>query len=279
MLRTASTLIGLAVVLASCGGGKKPKNAAAQVGWHGQEGWPGACYYPPAWDQMGPGDRKIARQKALEAMMSQWQGERDDGVSFPAERVTNLETVLLGQPELIELVTVENLERCQSAMGAGGETMSWGKWLRDLPDRLTEGQCKYRPLDYQLFDYLDIGRGWQIPASVCQFDKVLVSASSIDEYRIEDKGKWINAAGDRDVSTVGTQLPCNFEGCYAGMLILRFTGDSGVQQIYPVGTELAFEAPEHGKIEVQINDDTWFDNRYRIVGTIEHHTSIEYHGK
>jgi len=277
MARTAWTLIGLSL-LAACGG-KKVKNAGPIVGWHAEEGWPGACYYPPNFDTMGAGDRKLARQKTLEAMTSQWRGERDDGVSFPADQVENLETVLLGEPDLIETVAVDNLERCKGAMVSGGQTISWGKWLRDEPDRLTAGQCKYRPMDYQLFDYLDITRGWQIPAKVCQGDKVEIKASTMDQYQLSPRGPWINADGDKDTPTLGTKLPCHFKGCYKGMLIMRFTGDSGAQQIYPVGIDHVFTAPEHGTIEVQINDDTWFDNKYRVVGTIEHHTSIEYHGQ
>ena len=35
---------------------------------------------------------------------------------------------------------------------------------------------------------------------------------------------------------------------------------------------------EHGKIEVMINDTTWFDNVFKTEGGIEHHTGIEYKG-
>ncbi|MBW1878492.1 MAG: hypothetical protein JRI25_13965 [Deltaproteobacteria bacterium] len=266
-------------LVAGCGGGKKVNAAKPLEGWHGEEGWPGQCYHPPAFAQMGPGDRRIARQAVLETMISQWRGERGDGVSFDSGNITAFETVMFGEPTLIEEVALENLERCRTAMAAGGDTIVWARWLREAPGRLTEGYCRYAPLDYQLFDYLDIGHEWQIPAKVCQFDKVRIRTSSLDYYQIEKRGKWINAAGDPDRSTLGSDLPCNFEGCLAGMLLLRFTGDSGAQQIYPAGTEFFFEAPEHGTIEVQINDDTWFDNRFKIEGTIEHHSSIEYAGQ
>jgi len=267
-------------LVAGCGsGGKQVKAAKPIEGWHAEEGWPGQCYHPPAFAEMGPGDRRIARQRTMETMMSQWRGERGDGVSFDDSDISALEVVLLGQPDLIEEVAQENLERCTTAMAAGGDTAAWARWLRDTPGRLTEGQCRYAPFDYRLFDYLDINHGWQIPAKVCQFNKVRIRASSLDYYQIEKGGKWINVDGDHDRPTLGSSLPCNFEGCYAGMLLLRFTGDSGAQQIYPAGTEFLFEAPEHGTIDVQINDDTWFDNRYKIEGTIEHHTSIEYAGQ
>lgn len=275
MTRTAFFLTAL-VVLSSCG--KKTRNAEPIVGWHQEEGWRGACLYPPAFEPLGPGDRKLARQDVLKSMMSQWRGDRDDGVRFDADQVEKLETVLLGTPDLIEAVSLDNLARCKEAMSSG-EMGLWSRWLRDAPARLTEGHCRTAPLDYQLFDYLDIGIGWQIPAGVCKGDRVQINASTQDEYRIEDKGKWINADGDRDRPSHGLNVPCNFQGCFAGMVIGRFTADSGAVEIFPIGTGTVFEAREHGRIDVQINDDTWFDNEYRVVGTIGHHTAIEYHGQ
>lgn len=273
-------LLGLAALamIASCGS-KNPKTKASVEGWQGKADWPARCWYPPSFGSLGPGDRKLARQKTLKAMMSQWSGHADDVVSFDSDDVTDIETVLLGQPDLIEQVAVENLGKCESAMNAAGDTLGWAKWLRDAPGRLTEGQCKSAPLDYQLFDYLDIARGWQIPASVCLDDMVRIRASSMDMYQIEKGGKWINAAGDPDKPALGTQLPCNFEGCFQGQLIMRFTGYSGTQQIIPVGLEYTFDPPEHGKIEVMINDDTMYDNKFKVEGTIGHHTSIEYAGQ
>jgi len=144
-------------LVAGCGGGKKVNAAKPLEGWHGEEGWPGQCYHPPAFAQMGPGDRRIARQAVLETMISQWRGERGDGVSFDSGNITAFETVMFGEPTLIEEVALENLERCRTAMAAGGDTIVWARWLREAPGRLTEGYCRYAPLDYQLFDYLDIG--------------------------------------------------------------------------------------------------------------------------
>lgn len=275
MTRTAFFLTALAL-LPSCG--KKTRTAEPIVGWHQEEGWKGACLYPPAFELLGPGDRKLARQDVLKSMISQWRGERNDGIRFDEENVEKLETVLLGTPDLIEAVSLDNLAQCKEAMASGGAGL-WSRWLIAAPARLTEGHCRTAPLDYQLFDYLDIGTGWQIPAGTCLGDVIRIRGSSIDEYKIEDKGPWITADGDRARSSLGTSLPCNFQGCFAGMLIGRFTGDSGTVQVFPIGLETVFEPPEHGRIEVQINDDTWFDNTYRIVGRMQHHTSIEYQGQ
>lgn len=263
--------------VAACGG-KKPTNTAPIVGWHSDEGWSTQCYYPPVWDDLGPGDRKIARTKALGAMMEQWGGSKGDGVSFDSEFVTSFETVLLGQPEFIEMVSEENVEFCRRyATGMEG-TERWSAWVKTRPGELTEGQCRYAPLDYTLWNYMDIQMEWQIPANVCAGDKVEISASPQDYYRLEPKGAWINSAGDQDMPTADPAYACNYEGCYAGMVIMRFTGDSGVQSVHPVGLGTTWTAPEHGKIEVMINDTTWFDNVFKTEGGIEHHTGIEYKG-
>lgn len=276
MPRSLAWSVPLLVFLAC--GPKKPPQPATITGWHQEEGWAAACYYPPAFDALPEVERRTARTVALRNVMGQWQGKQDTVVHFDDDLVTRVETVLLGEPTKIEAVVVDNLERCQSAMAAGGDTGPWGKWLSKLPVSLTEGQCKSAPLDYTMFDYLDIGRGWQIKASVCKGDHVRIRASGLDYYRIQDKGPWINVAGDPDQRAIGTELPCNTEGCFRGQLILRFTSTEGVESILPVGLERDWHAPDHGIIEVEINDDTWFDNVYKVEGSVEHHTSIEYKG-
>lgn len=270
-------LFGAVSAIGGCGP-KKPTKPAVIVGWHGEEGWAAQCYYPPPFAELPEVERRTARTVVLRNIMGQWQGKQDSVVHFDEDVVTRVETVLLGEPTKIEQVAIDNLERCQGAMTAGGDTATWGRWLSKLPIVLTEGQCKAAPLDYTMFDYLDIGRGWQIKATVCKGDKVRIRGSGVDYYRIADKSPWINVAGDPDQRAIGTELPCNVEGCFKGQLILRFRTDAGVETISPVGLEKMFVAPDHGTIEVQINDDTWFDNVYKTEGSVEHHTSIEYKG-
>lgn len=261
------------VALTGC---KKPPEAAPKVGWIQEEGWPGACYFPPAWEALGPGDRKLARQKALEGMVEQWSGSRGDGVSFSEETVTHTETVLLGRPEEIEAVSAKNAEQCRNFM-TSGDSGAWSSWLGGVAPALTVGECN-NPLVDTYFNYLDIGTGWQNRIKVCKGDRVQVTGAEIDYYRLVDNGPWINAAGDPAQSTSGSSKhECNIEGCLAGMLIVKFTGESGMTDVKPIGTQAVFTAPEHGAIQVQINDDgTWYDNKYKIENRLEHHMSVTY---
>jgi hypothetical protein len=244
------------------------------------EGWQpagingGTCYHPPQWDALPIGARKEARQKALEALLSQWRGERGDGVSFPGRVAEDIETAILAKMERIEFVTAENVAKCAAAMAAGS-TQEWGAWLVALPGRLTEGECPYPPLDYTMYDYLNINSDWQFTGRVCKGDRVKIKGSEMDYYQIEPKGVWINAKGDSSRATTGPYA-CNVEGCFAGMLIARYTSETGVTQILPVGLSLDFLVPDHGRLEVMINDTEFTDNRYKIEGRLEHHMAIEY---
>ena len=181
---------------------------------------------------------------------------------------------MLGRPEKIETVSLENLDYCKKAM-ASGDTTGWGNWIGGLSAKLTEGECK-TPFDYTMYDYLDIGKSWHIPLSICREDTVRIKASSNDFYRVRDDGPWINVDGDSSENTIGTDYPCNLEGCKRGQLIMRFTGESGMETILPVGIGREFTPAEDGRLDLMINDKDWYDNKYKIQSGIEHHTSIEY---
>ena len=251
-------------------GGDEPVGA----GWHEVGSNGGSCYFPPDWSELTAGPKRIAWQDARNAIMSQWKGERGDGVDFDDKVITEFETVLLAKPERIEAVVAENLEHCKKAMKGSG-TDAWAKWLVSTPGKLTEGECPYAPMDYTLYDYLSVNNEWQIPVNICKGDKILIHGTEADYYQIADGGPWINVAGDSAMTDV-SGLPCNLEGCVRGQLIMRFKGDSGVESILPVGIEREFLAPEHGTIHVMINDDSWSDNKFKVEKGLEHHTGIEY---
>lgn len=273
-MRTVWTLMAVAGLMAC--GNKKPTEPVAPIeGWHAEEGWSGECFYPPNWSELGDGSRRDARAKVMTQMLDQWGQNRDDGLGLDEDKVMEIETVLLGKPEFIENVSAINLQKCIATRN-GSDIGDWRGYVRGLRSNLTAGDCKSPPLRYNLFDYLDIGTGFQIPAGVCKDDHIRVQASANDYYRIVEGGPWINADGDPAVPTVGTDLPCNVEGCLAGQLIVQYTTDAGVTQVFPAGLDWTFRVPEHGEIKVTINDTTYFDNVYKIEGSLEHHTSIEY---
>ena len=279
MVRIPSSSLVLAALLLPIGahaGKKKKKNAEPPpVGWQTQEGGAGSCYYPPDFSAMQSGEKRMAWQTTRNELMAQWQGQKGDGVSFDDKAVINLETALLGKPERIETVAKDNLEQCVAGMKKGSFG-AWGDWLTGETGRLTVGECPYAPLDYTLFDYLSIHDEWQIPANVCKDDYIKIKGSSMDYYRLEKDGPWINVDGDPARPAGSGELPCNVEGCFIGQLVMRFVGDDGVKTVIPVGTQTDFIVPSHGKIQVMINVSEFEDNVWKVESGLEHHSSIEY---
>jgi len=243
-------------------------------GWQQEEGWKNACYYPPAWDKLDEISRRTARAKVLDEMKKQWTGGRDDGVTFSETTVDTVETTLLGRPEMVEKVSAENLTLCEGVAKGQASLSQWSAWLGGLPSKLTAGECNV-PLDYTMFDYLDIGSGWQRPLGVCKGDHIRISGTVKDKYRVRDDGPWITVAGDETKPTVGGEWPCNIEGCYEGMLVLRYVTQDGVESVLPIGAALEWTAPENGEISYRINDTTYYDNQWFKSGTMVDHTAIE----
>jgi len=243
-------------------------------GWHKEDAESFECWYPAQFDKLDEVQRKLKRAETLDAMMLQWKGGKEDGVSFKAGMVDELETTLFGDMSKVEAVAIKNLDFCKKASSGGGND-AWSSWLNGLTAQLTEGEC-FNRFDYTMFDYLEIETGWQREMPICQDDKVRISGTSSDRFRLSDKGPWINVAGDPDQPTSASgELPCNFEGCFRGQLIMKFTTEAGVVTIYPVGEKLIFTAPEHGTMSYRINDDTFYDNTWYQSGGIIDHTSVE----
>ncbi|MCB9699359.1 MAG: hypothetical protein H6738_21435 [Alphaproteobacteria bacterium] len=277
MRRTVPLLL-LSAVLASsawAGKDKKPKGPTGPTapGWFREASWAGDCWFPPDFSAMAEGPRRVAWNETREAMMSQWRGDRNDGVSFPNQAITDLETAMLAKPERVAVVAKENWDQCKAAMGGGGTT-AWQAWVPDIAGRLTEGECPFPPLDYTAFNYLSVNSKWQNRLPVCRGDRIVLHATDADYYQIKPNGPWINAAGDTSERASG-DLPCTSEGCYPGQLIMQFTSEKHQTMVVPVGLELVWLAPDHGRIEVMINDDDLSDNKYKVEGRLEHHTGIE----
>lgn len=252
---------------------KKPKVAPPPpLGWHKEEGWKADCWFPADYGKLPEGDRKLARQRALEGMKVQWSGGKDDGITFNEGIVDDVETTLLGRPVLIEAISVKNLEFCTEVMRDGKDAGSWQTWLGTLSTTLTAGECN-TPLTYTLFDYLDLGHGWQRPVHICKGNRAKIWATVADRYRMTENGPWITVEGLPE-KALSTDFPCNIEGCTIGMLVGKFVTDSGVETVFPIGAATEFEAPEHGTLYYTINDTVWYDNRWFKSATVEDKTAI-----
>ncbi len=249
---------------------KRKKKGPPPAGWIAEVEGQAACYHPPQWDSFNEIDRRMKRSEAMDEVLNQWRGQRNDGVSFDEGMIDDVETVLLGRPEKIEAFVADNLTQCSA-----GDQAAWARWAKGLKSSLTVGECNH-PLDYTMFDYLDIGTGWQRPLKICKGDRIRISGSVKDLYKLSDDGPWINVEGDPAQPTTGPDWPCNVEGCKAGMLIMKHVGKAtGFENVILVGSSATFTAPEDGEITYRINDLTFYDNTWNKSGSVIDHTSIE----
>ena len=253
---------------------KKPKAppAPADNAWGQEADMKGQCLYPADYEKLPDGERKQARQAALEAMTLQWRGSREDGVQFEERVVEGLEITLLGRPELVEQVSRSNLDQCKAFM-KGGTMEAWQGWLLPLASKLMAGECA-SPLIDTMFDYLEITRAWFRSVTVCQGDRVHVNATLKDRYRISDSGEWITVEGVPGERAIGADYPCNIEGCMVGMLVGKFTGDDGVETLFPIGANHTFTASGNGQLSWSVNDTTWYDNKYFKTAAFEDRVAL-----
>ena len=62
---------------------KKPKVVPLPVNdWGHEVGMKADCFYPADFEKLQDGDRKMARQRALEEMKKQWSAQREDDVQM-----------------------------------------------------------------------------------------------------------------------------------------------------------------------------------------------------
>ena len=255
-----------------------PKKVTAEkpkIGWVQEEASSVACYYPPIFDSLGTLERKEAQSAAFDAVLSQWRGERNDGVSIKEELVEGVETVLLGDMSKVEITVKDNLSYCKQYAASASSLSQWQSWASGLPSKLTEGECNYHFRDTVL-DYVEVDTEW-MPASplrICKGDKIRISAAPKDRYRIDEGGPWITVQGDLEKSTAGSEShPCKAEGCFAGQLVLRFKSEM-IEEVIPVGVEATYTAPADGVISYGINDDTFYNNKWYMSNGLIEHASI-----
>jgi hypothetical protein len=275
-----STLAILSLALVPTAQSRRAKEEIVPpLGWYAQPatkkdpGWLAACYFPPVWDELQKAERSMARQAALQAMKSQWLGDRDDVVAFERSIIEGVENTLFGRPEQIEAVSDTNAQHCLDVVASGASVDAWQRWLSEITALSRQDECA-TPLDYQLVQYLKVDSGWQEQVPMCKGDRAGFSVSVNDLFRISADGAWLNAAGDADRAATESSLPCNWEGCLSGMLIGRFVTEQGIETVFPIGTQRVFEAPEQGFLSFAINDDSWADNEWRSNGTVTDHAAV-----
>ncbi len=261
------------ILFVGCGQ-KKSVDETPKVGWYQEEDWSVACYHPPEYEKMLKMDREDSRQPAWEAMFDQWQGTRGDGMSVGEEVIERIDYQFSAKPIKVESVSQQNLEKCRQ-VATGQMTMdAWQGWVSGLPTELSAGECYNHFLDTVLDDF-QIDQSFANPFPICKGDRIRISGSSQDQFRITDSGSWITIAGDLESPSLGkVDIPCNIEGCFDGMLILKFTDADGREAIHPVGTSLEFTAPLDGMITYGVNDDTYYDNQWYQSGGLIDHASI-----
>jgi hypothetical protein len=260
--------------------GKKKKGpvvpAGPIVGWHQEAGWKAACYFPRDYNEAD----RTAQAEVRKALMDQWSGVRNDGVSFSTSTIEGVETVLLGKPAAVRSVAQQNLDFCKKYMSGQEGLEAWQSWFGGLKRSLTEGDCKWPPLRYQQHEYLNITEAWHFEGRVCKGDKIKMQISALDYYRVAPNGPWINAEGDTNQRATAEEYPCTIEGCFVGTVVYRFTGEDGSITVAPVGTELEWTAPQHGILHLRVNEpeSALMDNVWRKKGSLQDHAAVAFIG-
>ena len=254
-------------------GPKEPVQVAPKVGWQQEIGWSLACYYPEEFEKLTELDKRMAWQKSMESIFSQWNGQRGDGVSMDEGVLDQIDLQLSSKPQKVEKVVRENLAMCEKVAVGQASIADWKTWVNTLPASLSAGEC-YTHFHDTVLDYLNITTAFENSFGICGGDIIRISGTSKDQYRINNDASWINVEGDKNAPSLGSELPCNIEGCYNGMLILRFTDTDGRVTVHPVGVEFEFKAPRDGHISYGINDDSFYDNAWYQTGSLKDHAAV-----
>ena len=267
-------MLTLFTFLLACGP-KEEKPKPPPVGWHQEETWTHGCYHPKKFEDMRKMERREERELVLEQLIAQWKGEKGGSISIEEQLISEVEDAILSDMAKLEQVSRENLSKCKQVATGKLSASEWKSWVIELSKTLTAGICKSN-FFHTVLDHLELDIAWspEEPLSICRGNQIKISGSESDKYRTSESGPWITILGDTEKSAVGSDLPCNTEGCYPGMLILKFVSVDGDEEIHPVGKSLEFTAPADGTISYGINDTTWFDNAWYVKDGLQHHASI-----
>jgi len=257
---------------------KKGEVEAAPVGKVVIGDW--TCYSPPDFAKMNNSERRQARSDSLDYLNPLVNGQSQKGFAMEGDPLLLFETAFLGRPQLLDTWLAVNFEQCKLVASGKLSYADYADWMGDQARELEAGEC-YKPLTYELHDYIDIQTGWQLRLHMCKGDSILVETTGEEngQFTIEDTGKpkknhYITAMGDPERPEAGetgvvSDMP-------AGALIMRFEAeDESMTRFEFVGKSLEFTATQHGYISFSINDTTYFNNKFRNVGGAKDYLSLD----
>jgi len=238
------------------------------------------CYGPPDFANMNNSGRRQARSQSLDYLAELVNGQLQEGFLLEGDPLLLFETAFLGRPQLLDTWLSVNFEQCKLVAAGKVNPADYSSWMGSQARELEEGEC-YKPLTYELHDYIDIQTGWQLRLHICKGDSILVETTGEEngQFTLEDTGKpkknkYITAAGDPDRPEAGqtgavTDMP-------AGALIMRFEAeDESMTKYVLVGHSIKFEADQHGYVSFSINDTTYFDNKFRTDRGAKDYLSLD----
>jgi hypothetical protein len=235
------------------------------------------CYAPPDFAAMTESQRRSERSKAWSYLEKLAAGQLREGFKIiDSEDLTYFETAFLGRPALLDGWLADNYKHCQAAAAGKESQDAYLSWFSKQGKELEAGEC-YRPLAYEYHNFMDIQAEWQFRLHACKDDQVLIEATGEEngKYTVTDTGdfkknKYITASGDPDLPQAGDagvvpDMPL-------GALVMRFESEDGsYTRFYAVGHKLEWQAPDHGFISFQLNDTTYFDNKFHdLKGAIDY---------
>jgi len=238
------------------------------------------CYGPPNFAAMNNSARREARAAALNYLTELVNGQSRPGFVMEGDPLLLFETAFLGRPQLLDTWLAVNFSKCNEVAAGKVSEADYVKWLGSEARELEAGEC-YKPLNYELHDYIDIQTNWQVRLHMCKGDAILIETTGEEngQFTIEDTGKpkknnYITAAGDPERPEAGeaglvSDMP-------AGALIMRFEAeDESMTRYVLVGQNVTFKADQHGYISFSINDTTLFNNKFRNVGGAKDYLSLD----
>lgn len=238
------------------------------------------CWAPADFAKLTESQRRVERQKGYDMVWKLVTGEARQGFKVEDQQdLDYFESAFLGRPTRLDTFLPDNFKRCESVGKGAASADDYLQWLSKIGRELEKGECT-KPFDYEVHQFLDVQSEWQARFHICKGDKftLITTGADMSQYQLVDPGKgktpkYVTAAGDPETPTAG-DLGVVPESPW-GALMMRFDYEDGSMTKFIVaGLALEWEAPEHGFISFAINDNTYFDNKFREVKGVADYMAI-----